>query len=127
MYESDVFDLPYEEGELSVTVSVTADGYEPGQTTVTVPTSTSRIFVDVDLLIGDNGVVRVLSPRVREVRQGTAYIYSLNGRLLRRVDAGCLDALLARDVRGSSAFVVVTYEREGRIVAERVMRPLRQQ
>ncbi len=72
----------YGEGEITVSVSADIDGYESANESVTVPSSTSDITIDLHPVPLGTAVVTHKAARVRDAVDGEVRVYSIQGRLL---------------------------------------------
>jgi hypothetical protein len=79
--------VPYKTDEITATVSVTADGYNPGAGTATVAASTTTITLNVELADEGTPVISVMNARVVP-NQSTFSVFTINGKLLGTGAAG---------------------------------------
>jgi protocatechuate 3,4-dioxygenase beta subunit len=75
--------LEYDDAEIKVTVSVTADGYNPASATKTFESSTSEIVIDLELVPEGSAISynRINSFNMQSY-EGVVSLFSINGRYI---------------------------------------------
>ncbi len=113
----------YAAADITVTVSVSADGYNPNSVSKTVPSSTGDISIDVTLV--DEGTAIAYRPaHVQPLQNTTASVYSITGRYLGKVEIGphgaaALNAFAAKSGHAIQPLVVI--RRAGGAVVEKTV------
>ncbi len=95
--------VAYQDGDNTITVTVSATGY--GETTREVSVATSTTDITVDILLQATTVVNRIAVPARGVAAGTATLYSVSGRLIGRMDSRQAEQYLR--TRGMQSAIMV--------------------